>query len=131
MEWIEVQAKNVDDAVELALDRLGIVADELEFEVLEEPRQGLFGRLGRGSARIRARVKPISREKPADRRRRRRGGNGNGNGNSSGGSHRSNSKGGRSRQSAPATVGAPPEGRSGPASRERRAPAEAGAGSTG
>jgi spoIIIJ-associated protein len=128
MEWIEVQAKSIDDAVELALDRLGIVADELEFEVLEEPRQGLFARLGRGTARIRARVKPISREKPADRRRRRRGGNGNGSGN--GGSHRSNSKGGRSRQSAPATVGASAEARSA-ATRESGAPAEAGAASAG
>ena len=74
MEWIEVRRKSLDDAVELALDRLGVVADELEYEVIDEPRAGLFGRLGRGDARIRARVKPLSREKPADRRRRRRGG---------------------------------------------------------
>ena len=73
MEWIEVQAKSLDEAVELALDRLGVVADELEYEVIDEPRTGLFGRLGRGNARIRARVKPLSREKPADKRRRRRG----------------------------------------------------------
>ena len=73
MEWIEVTAKSLDEAVELALDRLGVVADELEYEVLDEPRSGLFGRLGRADARIRARVKPLSREKPADRRRRRRG----------------------------------------------------------
>jgi spoIIIJ-associated protein len=31
----------------------------------------LFGRIGRTEARIRARVKPLSREKPGDRRRRR------------------------------------------------------------
>jgi spoIIIJ-associated protein len=73
MEWIEVAARSVDEAVELALDRLGVVGDELEYEVLDEPRAGLFGRLGRGNARIRARVKPLSREKPVDRRRRRRG----------------------------------------------------------
>ncbi len=72
MEWIEVQAKTVDEAVELALDRLGVVVAELEFEVLDEPRSGLFGRM-KGTARIRARVKPLSREKPTDRRRRRRG----------------------------------------------------------
>ena len=35
------------------------------------PRRGLLGRLGGREARIRARVKPISREKPGDRRRRR------------------------------------------------------------
>lgn len=70
MEWIEVSARTLEDARELALDRLGVVADELEYEVMDEPRGGLFG-LGRTEARIRARVKPISREKPPDRRRRR------------------------------------------------------------
>lgn len=70
MEWIEVSARTLDDARELALDRLGVVVDELEYEVIDEARGGLFG-LGRTDARIRARVKPISREKPPDRRRRR------------------------------------------------------------
>src|SRR5215813_3107422 len=72
MDWIEVTAKSVDDAKELALDRLGVVEDELEFEVLDEPSRGLFRR---SDARIRARVKPLSREKPVDRRRRRGKGN--------------------------------------------------------
>ena len=72
MDWIEVTARSVDEAKELALDRLGVVEDELEYEVLDEPRGGLFG-LGRADARIRARVKPMSRDKPADRRRRRGG----------------------------------------------------------
>ena len=95
MEWIEVTARSLDEAVELALDRLGVVEDELEYEVLDEPRTGLFGRLGgRGNARIRARVKPLSREKPVDRRRRRRGGE-----QRSGG-------GGNSRESTTTTVGA-------------------------
>jgi spoIIIJ-associated protein len=71
MDWIEVTARTVDDAKELALDRLGVVEDELEYEVVDEPRKGLFG-IARGDARIRARVKPLSREKPSDRKRRRR-----------------------------------------------------------
>ena len=71
MDWIEVTARTVDEAKELALDRLGVVEDELEFEVVDEARKGLFG-IARADARIRARVKPISREKPADRKRRRR-----------------------------------------------------------
>jgi spoIIIJ-associated protein len=70
MEWIEVSARTLEDAQELALDRLGVVSDELEYEVIDEPRGGLFG-LGRSDARIRARVKPLSREKPPDRRRRK------------------------------------------------------------
>src|SRR5438477_6534915 len=71
MDWIEVTARTIDDAKELALDRLGVVEAELEFEIVDEPRKGLFG-VGRGDARIRARVKPLSREKPSDRKRRRR-----------------------------------------------------------
>src|SRR5262245_30771402 len=98
MEWIEVTAKSLDEAVELALDRLGVIADELEYEVIDEPRAGLFGRLGRGNARIRARVKPLSREKPVDRRRRRRGGDHHGGG---GG-------GDRARETAGASVSATP-----------------------
>jgi len=70
VEWIEVSARTLDEARELALDRLGVVSDELEYEIIDEPRGGLFG-LGRTDARIRARVKPLSREKPPDRRRRR------------------------------------------------------------
>jgi spoIIIJ-associated protein len=100
MEWIEVQAKSLDEAVELALDRLGVVADELEYEVIDEPRTGLFGRLGRGNARIRARVKPISREKPADKRCRRRGSE-----------HRSGN-GGRSRETTKTPVGGGAQGSS-------------------
>src|SRR5690349_4750994 len=71
MEWIEVTGRTVEDAKELALDRLGVVEDELEYEIIDEPRAGLFGRIGHTDARIRARVKPLSREKPGDRRRRR------------------------------------------------------------
>jgi spoIIIJ-associated protein len=69
MDWIEVTAKTVEAAKELALDRLGVVESELEYEVVAEPR----GFLRRSDARIRARVKPVSREKPPDRRRRRAG----------------------------------------------------------
>src|SRR6266404_4685268 len=91
MDWIEVTARTVDEAKELALDRLGVVEDELEYEVVDEARRGLFG-IARGDARIRARVKPLSREKPSDRKRRRRpnersqrGGQGGGGGRGGGG----------------------------------------------
>src|SRR3954454_208916 len=70
MERIEVSAQKLNDAQEVGLDRLGEVSDALECEVIDEPRSGLFG-IGRTEARIRARVKPLSREKPPDRRRRR------------------------------------------------------------
>ena len=69
MEWVETTAKTLDEAREMALDRLGVGADEAEFDVLEEPRPGLFGRL-RGEARLRARVKPAQVRPKQERRRR-------------------------------------------------------------
>jgi spoIIIJ-associated protein len=128
MDWIEVTARTLDEAKELALDRLGVVEDELEWEVIDEPRSGLFRR---SDARIRARVKPLSREKPADRRRRRRGSEHR----SSSSSSRSTSQRSRSPKPAsddddqeptraPASSGAPsssgPNGSGGSRSRSRR-----------
>lgn len=72
MEWVEVTANNVDAAKDLALDRLGVDESDAEFEILEEPRPGLFGRI-RGEARVRARVRPTAARPKAERRDRRRG----------------------------------------------------------
>jgi spoIIIJ-associated protein len=71
MEWVETTAKSLEEAKELALDRLGVAADEAEFEILEEPRAGLFGRM-RGEARVRARVMPTAVRPKQDRRTRGR-----------------------------------------------------------
>lgn len=122
MDWIEVTARTVDDAKELALDRLGVVEDELEFEIVDEARKGLFG-MGRGDARIRARVKPISREKPSDRKRRgrrpnERTGRG-GQGGGSGGRSSGGSRGGRSGSRSPDRSGDRPS--DGPAKVETEA----------
>ncbi|HVV35041.1 MAG TPA: RNA-binding cell elongation regulator Jag/EloR [Acidimicrobiales bacterium] len=71
MEWVEITAKTIEEAKELALDQLGVDVDEAEFEVLEEPKAGLFGRV-RGEARVRARVRPTApRSKDGGRRRAR------------------------------------------------------------
>lgn len=71
MEWVETTAKTLEKAKSLALDNLGVDESEAEFEILEEPRQGLFGRT-RGEARVRARVRPKApRAKDESRRRRR------------------------------------------------------------
>lgn len=69
MEWVETTGQSVDEAKDKALDRLGVAADDAEFEVLEEPKQGLFGRT-RGEARVRARVRPTQARQKLDRRRR-------------------------------------------------------------
>jgi len=71
MEWIETTGKTVDEAVQRALRELGIDESELEYHVVQEPKSGFLG-IGGSVARVRARVRPISREKPDRRNRRRR-----------------------------------------------------------
>lgn len=71
MQWVETTGDTLEEAKEAALDQLGVAEDDAEFEVIDEPKQGLFGRT-RGEARVRARVKPTSpRGKTAERRPRR------------------------------------------------------------
>src|SRR5438132_13342665 len=71
MEWVETTGKTVDEAKEAALDQLGVHEDDAEFEIVEEPRTGLFGRT-RGEARVRARVRPTSPRPKTERGNRRR-----------------------------------------------------------
>ena len=71
MQWVETTGDTLEEAKEAALDQLGVAEDDAEFEVIDEPKQGLFGRT-RGEARVRARVKPTSpRGKAAERRPRK------------------------------------------------------------
>lgn len=71
MEWVEITAKTVEEAKDLALDRLGVDERDAEFEVIEEPRTGIFGRT-KGEARVRARVKPSAPRAKVERRDRRK-----------------------------------------------------------
>ena len=70
MDWVETTGKSVDEATDRALAHLGVHRDDAEIEVVEEPKQGLFGRV-RGEARVRARVRPST---PRPKRSRRSGG---------------------------------------------------------
>jgi len=71
MEWVETIGKSIAEAKEKALDQLGVHEGDADFEVLEEPKQGLFGRV-RGEARVRARVRPTQARQKVDRRDRKR-----------------------------------------------------------
>lgn len=71
MEWVETTGKTVAEAKEKALDQLGVHEEDADFDVLEEPKQGLFGRV-RGEARVRARVRPTQARQKVDRRDRKR-----------------------------------------------------------
>jgi spoIIIJ-associated protein len=81
VEWVEITGRTVEEAKEAALDQLGVDTEDAEFEVLEEPKAGLFGRV-RGHARVRARIRPTRPRPKVERRDRRKksGGNGGSNG---------------------------------------------------
>ncbi len=69
MEWLEAEGESVDDAVQAALDELGLESvDQVDVEVLREPKKGFLG-LGSQMALVKVTRKPSRR-----RRRRRRGG---------------------------------------------------------
>ena len=71
MEWVETTGRTIEEAKEAALDELGVDEQDAEFEVIDEPKVGLFGRL-RAEGRIRARVRPTTPRAKEDRRDRRR-----------------------------------------------------------
>lgn len=93
MRSVETTGKTIEDAKREALDQLGVAEDDAEFEVLEEPSAGLFGRV-RGEARVRAWVRPTTPRGKTERNDRRRSSNTR----SGGGKERSdrNGRGGRS-----------------------------------
>lgn len=71
MEWVETTGKTVEEAKDAALDQLGVDEQDAEFEVLDEGKVGLFGRM-RSEARVRARVRPTTPRAKEDRRDRKR-----------------------------------------------------------
>lgn len=64
MTTLEKVGKTVEEAIDLAAAELGVVRDQLDVEVLEEPSKGLFGLLGGKPAKIRATVKKVEQVKP-------------------------------------------------------------------
>jgi spoIIIJ-associated protein len=102
VEWVETTGRTVAEAIDAALDQLGVDEQEAEVEIVDEPQKGLFGRL-RVEARVRARVRPARPRPKAERRDRRRRGErdrerGRGRGGSGGAKgNRSRSGGGSSR----------------------------------
>lgn len=94
MEWVETTAETVEDAKRIALDRLGVDESEAEIEVMEEPKQGLFGRT-RGEARVRARVRPQTPRSKNPRRERSQRDGGNNRKKTNGGQNRQRPKGDR------------------------------------
>ena len=59
---IEKTGKTVEDALSAALDELGVAAENVEYEILENPSKGLFFGIGAKPAKIQVRLK----ENPAE-----------------------------------------------------------------
>ena len=98
MDWITTSGNSIDEAKSNALDQLGIVADEAEFDIVNDVQKGFLGRV-KTEAKIRARVKPKQPAAKEDRGGRRRGsgkgrGNGSRNRGNGGGNNRGGNKGG-------------------------------------
>ena len=89
MDWITTSGGSLDEAKSHALDQLGIVADEAEFDIVNDVEKSFFGRV-KTEAKVRARVRPkqpaIKEERGGGRRRSGGGG----------GRNRSRGKGGNS-----------------------------------
>lgn len=111
MDWITTSGRTLDEAKSHALDQLGIVADEAEFDVVNDVEKGLFGRV-KTEAKIRARVRPKQTATKEDRGRRRNGGGNNRNRNQKGGGRNTKgrkgegSQGGKGKGSAESSNGA-------------------------
>ena len=71
MEWVEITGRTVEEAKDAALDQLGVDTVDAEFEILEEPSRGLFGKT-KGQARVRARIAPTRPRPKVERRDRRK-----------------------------------------------------------
>lgn len=65
MDFIEVSAKTVDDAITEACQKFTVTSDKLEYEVIDEGKSGLLG-LGAKPAVIKVRVKCSIEDKAKD-----------------------------------------------------------------
>ncbi len=59
MRSIEVEAKTPQEAIKIALKKLGVPRNKVEVKVLSEEDKGLFGMEGARLARVRVTVKTL------------------------------------------------------------------------
>jgi spoIIIJ-associated protein len=62
MNELEVSGKTVDEAIQIALEKLGVSEDKVEVTVLKKGRSGVLG-MGVEAAKIKVRLKPAAGEK--------------------------------------------------------------------
>jgi spoIIIJ-associated protein len=61
MNYVEAEGSSIDDAIERALQQLGVTRDKVDVEILENATRGLFG-LGGKPARVRATLRTLNLE---------------------------------------------------------------------
>jgi len=54
---IEIQAKTIEEAIEIALKKLEARKDDVEIKILKEETKGLFGMEGSNKARVKVTIK--------------------------------------------------------------------------
>jgi len=59
MEEKEFSGRNVEEAIEQGLKELGLSRDDVEIEILDEGKAGLFGLMGASPAKVKLIVKPL------------------------------------------------------------------------
>lgn len=59
MNVVEKSAKSIDEAVEQALNELGLKPEQVDVEVLEQPAKALFGFIGGRQAKVRVTARQI------------------------------------------------------------------------
>ncbi len=64
MDWIVTTGSTLEEALDVALDELSVTQEDIEFEIVKEGRNSIFG-FRKSVVQVRARVRPI--EPPAKR----------------------------------------------------------------
>jgi len=59
---IEIEAKSVEEAIEMICEQLGKKREELEFEVIEEKSRGIFGLMGNKRVKVRGSLKGVQQD---------------------------------------------------------------------
>lgn len=57
MKGIEVEAKSVQEAIKIALKRLGVNRKDVKIKILSEEKKGLFGMEGAKQAKVKVKIK--------------------------------------------------------------------------
>ena len=106
MEWVEVQGKTIDLAVDVAMSELGVGSrEDIQVEVIQEPKAGFLG-MGGQEAIVKVTKAPRKRRRNRGRGRGSSGGSSRSTNSGNGGKGKGSQKSGKSQKSTPRDGGA-------------------------